>query len=105
MQSKNVLKKGNKVIWCGHFGDDVPKVARVKAVQVTDGKGKDTGSTVESVSWDACSGRRVVVSLTNKRWAYGYQLEPWRPFWIIKEIICMLKIRYCIKEFLSQSTR
>lgn len=66
------LTVGDKVMWKGAWGKDIPKEATVTDMDVWDG---NQLVTAKEANWDlVTSGRDVVVSLDNGFWAYGFQL-------------------------------
>jgi hypothetical protein len=67
-----------------HIGDKVYfksvmqfEKVRIKRIELCD-EGKNNGIQVNSVDWSLCSGKRVVVDLSNGQWAWGYQLEQFK---------------------------
>jgi hypothetical protein len=69
----NTLKVGDKVMWRGAWGNDEPKEAYIRGIQITNGS--KYGDDVNQVSWDKVRDREVVVDLDNGHWAYGGQLS------------------------------
>lgn len=68
----NILTVGDEVNWRGGFGNDSPKTAVVKNIELCEQKRSKSGIPVKSVSWDKKD--YIVVSLSNGHWAYGYQI-------------------------------
>ena len=67
------LTVGDKVIWRGAWGKDIPKEATVTHIDYPYGK---QDIRIKSVDWDfVMSGRDIIVSLSNGSWAYGFQLS------------------------------
>ena len=69
-----ILRVGDRVLWCGGFGDQAPRPARVVRVDLVE-PGQKHGVSVDAVPWSALT-RDVVVDLDNGHWAYGYQIRP-----------------------------
>lgn len=67
------LKVGDKVMWRGGFGTEIPKVATVKSIELCE-PGEKYGEDVSEASWSERN--RLVVDLDNGHWAYGSQLSP-----------------------------
>lgn len=66
------LKVGDKVIWRGTWGKDIPKEATVTDIDFWNG---NKISNPKLIDWELVrNGRDVVVSLDNGHWAYGFQL-------------------------------
>lgn len=77
LSKMNKLKVGDKVMWRGGFGRDAPQVAVVAGMQVTDEPREKYGDSVEEVNWDLIRENRVAFELTNNKWAYSEQIEPY----------------------------
>ena len=83
--TKDILKVGDTVSWRGNFGMEPARTAKVTLIEITErpgncpGRGWDRsgnkyGSRATEVSWAAVREDRVVVTLDNGHWAYGYQI-------------------------------
>jgi hypothetical protein len=68
------LKVGDKVMWRGAFGNDLPKEVKVTYIELTE-NGSKYGNSIQSIDWNKVNGREVIVDLDNGHWAYGYQLN------------------------------
>jgi hypothetical protein len=68
------LKVGDKVMWRGAFGNDLPKEVKVTYIELTE-NGSKYGNSIQSIDWNRVNGREVIVDLDNGHWAYGYQLN------------------------------
>jgi len=66
------LAIGDTVTWRGAWGNQEPKEAKVKSIEVCP-NGSKYGDQVTSVDWDVVD-RNVVISLTNGHWCYGTQI-------------------------------
>jgi hypothetical protein len=69
------IKIGDKVIWRGHFGTDLPMQVTVKGLEVTDEPRGKYGKDVDEVSTDLVEENRVVFDLENGCWAYSDQID------------------------------
>ncbi len=71
-----MLKIGDTVLWRGGFGAQAPLPAVVETIDVTEQPREKYGESVTEVPWETVRENRVVVTLTNGRWAYGSQITP-----------------------------
>lgn len=71
------LRINSVVWWRGAWGGDIPKLAQVKFITLTNGYEKE-GVDVNCVPWELCDDRRVIVDLNNGHWAYGFQVRPYK---------------------------
>lgn len=71
-----MLRVGDTVNWKGSWGGDLAKEVKVTEMELCE-EGSKYGEPKTEMDWETVQeGRRVVVSLDNGHWAYGYQLEP-----------------------------
>ena len=71
---KDYLKIGDKVKWKGAWGAEPSKLVKITDIDICE-IGEKNGRTVQKVLWDKVDSRKVVVSLDNGHWAYGFQLS------------------------------
>ncbi len=72
-QRAEQLCVGDTVNWRGGFGDNPARLAVVRAIEVVS-DGDKYGLPVESVAWDICAGRRVILDLSTGHWCYAEQV-------------------------------
>ena len=70
----NTLKVGDKVMWRGAWALDAPQEATVVGIDLCKSSEDKYGDSVKEVDWRYQ--HRIVVTLDNNHWAYGYQIEP-----------------------------
>ena len=69
-----IVRVGDKVEWCGCFGLDAPRVARVTKLELTDRARSKYGKPVDSVLWSDVLENRVLFTLSTGNWAYSEQI-------------------------------
>jgi hypothetical protein len=72
--SNEILKVGDKVMWRGAWGKEIPKEAMVTEMELC-GVGQKYGKPISSAKWTTVENDKVVVTLDNGHWAYGNQLS------------------------------
>ena len=73
--NKQMLRVGDMVLWFP-FGSLESNETTVRSIEVDCG-GEKTGRQVNEVSWeDVHKLGHCVITLSNGRWAFGYQIKP-----------------------------
>lgn len=62
------LYLGDTVNWKGAFGTEMPKEAKVVAIEIKE-------KSVDWLNWHLIDSKDVIITLDNGRWAYGYQIN------------------------------
>lgn len=78
MSENQVLNVGDTVEWRGSWGRGFPALAKVTRIMLCPSGDADADDAVSvpAVPWSAVEHRRVVVDLSNRHWAYGFQITP-----------------------------
>lgn len=70
---KKKLKVGDKVIYRGHWGKDLPKETIIESIELCNEEGGKHGDVVNEMTED--NYKRCCLELTDKHWCYGYQID------------------------------
>lgn len=73
-KSGKTIKIGDRVIWRGTWGKEVPRPAVVKQMELCEQPRMKYGVPVENINIKDLE--RTVFTLDNGSWAYGFQIEP-----------------------------
>jgi len=68
------IKVGDTVMWRGSFGCETPLPAKITGIEYCKEPRSKYGITVDESDWK--DKEYLVVTLDNKHWAYGEQLDP-----------------------------
>ena len=69
---KKTLKVGDKVMWKGAWGTQLPKETTIESIQLCE-NGEKYGDDVEECDFN--NYQDCVFDLTNGHWCYGYQID------------------------------
>lgn len=78
LEKEKFLSIGNKVLWRGGWGSGDPTLALIEKIEININPTTAIGEDVNKVEWELVD-RSVVVTLDNNHWAYGDQLERYKP--------------------------
>lgn len=70
------LKVGDTVMWKGGWGRSIARKAVVTQMEITERPREKYGADVSEAQWVTVREDRVIVTLDNGHWAYGYQITP-----------------------------
>ena len=71
----NILRVGDIVMWWGNSSDAKAEEAEIESLELVRPWQKEDGKPVEECEFSLLAQNRVIVNLTNGRWAYGSQIE------------------------------
>jgi len=69
------IKVNDQVKWSGGFGADIPKIATVVSMEITEHPREKYGEPAEEVGIGLIRQNRVLFTLDNGHWAYSDQIE------------------------------
>ena len=72
----DMLKVGDKVMWRGSWGREIPMEATVIGIEVTEMPRTKYGIETSAVPWDTVRANCTLLTLDNGHWCYGSQVSP-----------------------------